>query len=265
MKNIYKYFKSILLIFALSFNVRHSPLKHLLKIYWLLWTAVPISMGYLYKIKVINFNEKYEKSLLVNATEFYVGQLAHLTILFEALWKWKGEKQFFDMIQSTDKIIEKCLTFRKGISDEIFQKILPFFGTTTLIFSIWYGFALSYSRYFYDWALSLPINITTHFLYFQFTFYLFHILLRLQYLNAILKQNRMSLNELDTNALEDIYINILEMAKIFNARFFWSIGFYFLYEYANLLVETYWIVNYFNRSGMYIICKNFTFLNKYKV
>lgn len=109
--------------------------------------------------------------------------------------------------------------------DEIFQKILPFFRTTTIIFIVFYGLALAYSNYFYDWALSLPVNLATLTLYFQFTFYLFHILLRLQHLSTILKKNRMKINQ-DTNVLEYIYINISEMVNIYNYRFFWSIGFF---------------------------------------
>lgn len=113
MKNFYKYLKLLLILFALSFNVRNGCRKWFLRVFWLLWIACAIFLAYFYKIKVVNLI-RYETSSIVNAAVFFMGQLTHFIILFEAIWKWKSEKDFFAAIKSADKNLEKCLFRDKG-------------------------------------------------------------------------------------------------------------------------------------------------------
>lgn len=261
MRSIYLYFKLILFVFALSFYMRKRTKKNLVRVLWIHWIALAIFLIYVYKVKVVNLIQKNETSSYVNVIVFYIGQLAHLMILVEAIWKWKSEKDFFALACAVDKRIQELLIRNRRIEIEVFKKVIPFFGTTSIIFSLCYGLAIfysSFSSFFYDWVLSFPVNLTIHLLYFQIFFYLFYILLRMQYLNTILEKNQMQKTQ-DICVLQDIYIIIFEMTKIFNHRFFWCIGSIFLQQYANLLVETYWIVNYFffNSFGMFFICKSY--------
>lgn len=245
-------------MFALSFYMRKRTKKYVVKVLWIHWIALAIFSIYVYKAKVVNLIQKNETSSYVNVIVFYIGQLAHFMILGEAILKWKSEKDFFALACAVDKKIQELLNMNRRIDTEVFKKVIPFLGTASIIFCFDYGLAISYSSFFYDWLLSFPVNLTIHLLYFQIFFYLFYILLRMQYLNTILEKNQKQKTQ-DICELQDIYIIIFEMTKIFNHRFFWCIGSIFLQQYANLLVETYWIVNYFffNSFGMFFICKSY--------
>lgn len=194
MRSIYLYFKLILFVFALSFYIRKRTRKYVVKVLWIYWIALAIFLIYVYKVKVVDLIQKNETSSYVNVIVFYIGQLAHLMVLAEAIWKWKSEKDFFALACAVDERIHELLVRNSRIETEVLKKVIPFFGTTSIIFILCYGLAISYTSFFYDWVFSFPANLTIHLLYFQIFFYLFYIQLRMQYLNTILQKNQMQKN-----------------------------------------------------------------------
>lgn len=198
-------------------------------------------------------------SHFINLSVTSIHQVFYVLILLETYQKSNYEKLLDIKIEKIDELIT---THFNGVSDmqeankslSLKRHIVPIILTTSLI-AIAYCFILYYTRFLSDWTLSLMPRIVFH-------FFCINMIIQWDVVQKRIRLVRQHLEEFNTeneksmiNSLEDIYIEIWELAQLINYKFQISIGIVLLQQYLDLTICSFWTLEYVKALHSSFICK----------